>query len=129
MGAVAAEIDPVYGHKIGEAKCVVTKCQGHQEAWKATSHRLYEEFYTSARRENRLKKQEKAEAKIVASKGQRRVKGLAPRNKTVKAEVKAETPLTEAYKVLLPKKKNYHYHKGTGQRGRISGASCEGCPK
>lgn len=117
MGAVpAAEIDPVYGHKTGEAKCVVTKCQGHQEAWKATSHRLYEEFYTSTRRENRLKKQEKAEAKIVESKGQRRVKGLAPRNTTVKPEKKEESPLTEAYKVLLPK--TYHYHKG--RRGRCS---------
>lgn len=125
---MAKVLDPKYEHIVGPHKCRVEDCQGHQSASSATIHRLYEEFYTSTRRVRREKRQEKAEAKIVkAVVNRKRVKGLAPRTTKTAPKVKAKTPLAEAYDVLLPK--NYHYHKGTKQRGRISGASCEGCPK
>jgi len=103
-------LDPIYEHIIGPHKCQVKDCKGHTTAASATIHRLYEEFYTSARRVRREKRQAKAEAKIVkAVVGRKRVKGLAPRTK--KAAPKAETT-TEV------KKHKRHYH--GGRRGCCS---------
>ncbi len=105
-------LDPKYGHTVGPHVCHVKDCKGHVTAASATIHRLYEEYYTSTRRVRRLRRQEKAEAKIVKATNRKRTRGLAPR-------VKKATPKVETTTEVKTKKKHKgHYHKG--RRGRCS---------
>lgn len=58
-------VDPKYGHLIGEYKCKVKDCQGHRKSWSADLHRIYAEHYKTARQERKKRREQKLEKKLL----------------------------------------------------------------
>ncbi len=85
---------------------------------------LKNEYRNTPRKEIKKRRELKAELKLIkAQEGHTKEKTQAKQVKKVETTTETkESPLTEAYKVLLPK--TYHYHKKTsshpGRRGRCT---------